>query len=314
MNRITIIKLIVCAVIVAAMTGGSAYLDAQTCSCAGAPVFNPLDYARTGKDKKWRFELTYKYHAINDLVEGSKKKFNDVDRRRISQTVFLETRYSFSPRLAVIANINFTGHQREVSFSSSSAVNTGGLGDSMLSLQYSPLLFSTESASELAIGGGVKFPTGRSNVKTIGIASEDMQPGTGSWDVVGWVYFSRKISLVKGMELFSGVSYRANGANKREYSFGNEFTAALGTKFLTKGFLDYSLYARYRWADSDQRFEGDIPNTGGNWVYLVPSLTFKISNAFGFRTRAEIPVYRKLNGSLQFTTTFSVSVSMFYEM
>jgi hypothetical protein len=122
------------------------------------------------------------------------------------------------------------------------------------------------------------------------------------------------MSFIEGLELFTGASVRFNGANKRDYKFGNDITAALGARFLTKGLLDFSLYGRYRWAGSDQRFKGDIPNTGGNWVYVVPSVTFKLSKDFGFKTQAEIPVYRKLNGSLQFTTTILVSVSMYYEI
>lgn len=305
------IKLII---IVLAVLGFQSYLGAQTCSCAGAPVFNPLEYSTTREGKKWHFELTYKYHVINDLVDGSQQIGNDIHRHRTSRSVFFETRYSVSPKWTLIANMNFTRHARDVGISSSSGVSTNGLGDGMLSIQYTPVRFSVKSKTELSIGGGVKIPTGRSNVTAIGIASEDMQPGTGSWDGVAWAFVSRKLTFVRGLELFTGASYRFNGSNKRDYHFGNEIIAALGTKLRTRGLLDYSLYARYRWTDSDQRFKGDIPNTGGNWIYLVPSVILKASKDFGLKTQVELPLYRKLNGSLQFTTTILVSVSMYYEI
>ncbi len=78
--------------------------------------------------------------------------------------------------------------------------------------------------------------------------------------------------------------------------------------------MNYSLYGRYRRANSDKRFKGDIPNTGGQWIYLVPAVTVRIARDIGFKTEVEIPVYRKLNGIRQFTSTFLISISLFYEI
>lgn len=290
------------------------HLNAQTCSCAGAPVFNPLEYDSMQEGKKWRFELSYKYHAINDLVEGSQQVNDTTDRHRSAQSVFLEVRYALTKRFSLIGLLNFTGHRRDVGISSSPAVTTQGLGDSMLAIQYSPILFSDGKKLEFSVGGGVKLPTGQSNLRNTGIAAEDMQPGTGSWDFMGWVYASHRVSFIRGLELFAGASFRYNGENDREYKFGNEIISAFGTRLKTRGFLDYSLYARYRWADSDQRFNGDVPNTGGNWIYIVPGVTFKIADSMGIKTEIEIPIYRKLNGFRQFTSTMQLSFSVFYEI
>jgi hypothetical protein len=245
-------------------------------------------------------------------VEGSDKIIDDTDRARTAQSVFFETRYALSRRVTLIGLLNFTGHNRDVGISSSSAVSTQGLGDSMLSIQYTPLHYVDGKNTGIAVGGGVKAPTGRSNVVLTGIAAEDMQPGTGSWDFVVWGYAARQIS--HSLELFTGASFRFNGANDRDYKFGREIISALGARLKTRGLLDYSFYARYRWADSDQRFGGDVPNTGGNWVYLVPGLTLKVAKSMGFKTEVEIPIYRKLNGFRQFTSTLLLSLSMYYEI
>jgi hypothetical protein len=292
----------------------TAELWGQTCSCAGAPVFNPLEYTTMDKDKHWHFQLTYKYHAINSLVEGTKEITDDTDRTRTAQSIFFETRYKLSRRLSVAALLNFTGHSREVGISGSGGVNTQGLGDSMLSIRYSPLNYSDGKSLEFSVGGGLKMPTGRDNVQLIGVAAEDMQPGTGSWDVVVWGYGSGKVSGFNDLELFAGASFRFNGANDRDYRFGREIISAFGARFFTPGLLDFGLYGRYRWADSDERFAGEVPNTGGQWVYLVPSFTIKAGKNFGVKTEIEIPVYRKLNGFRQFTSTFLLSLSLYYEI
>jgi hypothetical protein len=311
---INTLKKLTVLMVMTVLIGVGTYLEAQTCSCAGAPIFNPLEYSASTieKGKHWHFELTYKYHSINDLVEGSEKIIDDTDRTRTAQSVFFETRYALSSRITLIGLLNFTGHNRDVGISSASAVSTQGIGDSMLSIQYTPLHYVDGKNTEIAVGGGVKAPTGKSNVVLTGIAAEDMQPGTGSWDFVVWGYAARQIS--RSLELFTGASFRFNGANDRDYKFGREIISALGGRLKTRGLLDYSFYARYRWADSDQRFGGDVPNTGGNWVYLVPGLTLKVAKSMGFKTEVEIPIYRKLNGFRQFTSTLLLSLSMYYEI
>lgn len=289
-------------------------LSAQTCSCAGAPIANPLEYQDTASDKKWHFELSFKYHAINDLVQGSEKVTNDTDRRRSAQALFLETRYKLSHHITLISHFNFTGHSRNVGISSAGTTTTNGIGDSMLSVQYTPLRFSPDRRFELSIGGGLKMPTGKSEAQTLGLAPEDMQPGTGSWDAVAWLYVAAKLPAVQGLQLFGGAAVRFNGENDRDYRFGSDIIATAGAKKLTRGLLDYSLYLKYRRVESDQRFGGDIPNTGGQWLYLVPAVTIKAAKNFGFKTQVELPLYRKLNGALQFTTTLAVSASVWYEI
>ncbi|MCP5050603.1 MAG: transporter [bacterium] len=297
-------------------TGGLFSVNAwgQTCSCAGAPVFNPLDYSAMDENKQWHFQLMYKYHAINDLVEGTQTVHDDTDRKRIAQSVFLEIQYSLGRNISAVALLNFTGHKREVGISSSSGVDTRGLGDSMLSIQYTPFRDVGGKSPELSIGGGVKAPTGRDKVELTGVAAEDMQPGTGSWDVIGWGFLTKRFQFIRGLELFAGASFRVNGTNGRDYRFGNELISSFGARLKTRGLLDYSLHARYRWSDSDKRFGGNVPNTGGNWLYLVPQLTVKAGKNFGFKTEVELPVYRKLNGFRQFTSTFLLSLSVFYEI
>jgi hypothetical protein len=286
-------------------------LYSQTCSCAGTPLFDPIEYS-TLKDRKWRFELSYKYHAINDLVEGTEEVIDDTRRQRTSKSLLLDVRFALSRRLTLRSVFSLTRQGRDVGISTSPSVHTKGLGDGMVTMQYSPLYYSERSRTEVAVGAGVKIPIGESAAEIVGIAAEDMQPGTGSWDFVAWAYAGQIISSVRGLEFFAGLSTRLNGSNERGYSFGSEIISSAGARLQTGKLLDYSLYGRYRWADSDKRFDSEIPNTGGQWLYLVPSITVNISKSLGLKTEAEIPVYRKLNGFRQFTTSYLVSVSVIY--
>lgn len=284
---------------------------AQTCSCAAAPLFDPIEYS-TLKDRKWRFELSFKYHALNDLVEGTEKVVDDTDRIRTSQFFLFDVRYSLSRNVTLRTVLSLVRQYRDVGISSAPPVSTNGLGDSMLSIQYSPLHYSQTNHTEAALGAGIKLPVGHNDAKTIGVASEDMQPSTGSWDTLLWGYASHILPFGTGFEVFSGVSVRFNGTNARDYSFGNEVIASFGSRLQTKNSLGFAIYGRYRWADYDKRFDGNVPNTGGQWIYVVPSITMNIQRDWGIKAEVELPVYRKLNGYRQFTTTYLASVSVFY--
>jgi hypothetical protein len=284
---------------------------AQTCSCAAASLFDPIEYS-TLKDRKWRFELSFKYHVLNDLVEGTEKVVDDTDRIRTSQFFLFDVRYSLSRKVTLRTVFSLARQYRDVGISSALPVSTNGLGDSMLSIQYSPIHYSQTNRTEVALGGGIKLPVGHNNAKTIGTASEDMQPGTGSWDTLLWGYASHILPFGTGFEIFGGVSARFNGTNERDYSFGDEIIASLGTRLQTKNNLGLAIYGRYRWADYDKRFDGNVPNTGGQWIYIVPSITVNIQRNWGIKAVVELPVYRKLNGFRQFTTTYLASVSVFY--
>jgi hypothetical protein len=301
------------AVILMIFSGSQLYLNSQTCSCAATPLFNPLEYS-TLKNRKWHFAIAYKYHAINDLVEGSKKIEDDTKRRRNSQALLLDIRYALFRSFTLRAVFSSARHEREVGISTALPVSTQGLGDGMLAIQYTPVYYSDRNRTEVSIGGGVKIPLGQSEAKIIGIASEDMQPGTGSWDGIAWVYVTRLVPLLSGLEIFTGIAARFNGSNNRSYRFGNEIIYSFGAKLHTKKIMNFSLYGRYRWANSDQRFKGDVPNTGGQWIYLVPAVTVRITRDIGFKTEGEIPVYRKLKGYRQFSSTFLISISFFYEI
>ncbi len=287
-------------------------LHSQTCSCASAPLFNPVDYS-FGQNKAWRLELAFKYHTMNDLVEGSHQVIDDTQRKREQQSLLLDIRYALSSHLYLRAAFSLVRQYRDVGISFSSPVSTQGGGDTLFSLQYVPFAYSSADSWALSLGVGIKAPTGKSDAKIVGLASEDMQPGTGSWDWMFWSVGARNFPVAAGLEIFAGLSVRFNGENSREYQFGHEVTASLGSRIHFPSRLSGSVYFRYRQAGNDKRFGADVPNTGGHWIFLVPGLTQSLWGDLGIKLGAEIPLYRKVNGFRQFTSTFLGTVSLFYE-
>ncbi len=81
---------------------GSLY--AQTCSCAATPLFSPIEFSSL-QGKKWHFELSYKYHALNDLVEGRQRVVDDTERSRTAQSVLFDARFALEKFPFVVSSV-----------------------------------------------------------------------------------------------------------------------------------------------------------------------------------------------------------------
>jgi hypothetical protein len=133
--------MLVGAILLISITG---LLDTQTCSCAATPLFTALDTS-VSLNKTWRIELAFKYHAINDLVQGTEKVADDTPRRRRQQSILLDIRYALSSRLTLRGVFSGVRQFRDVGISLAPSVSTQGLGDSMISLQYNPVVFTARN-------------------------------------------------------------------------------------------------------------------------------------------------------------------------
>ena len=293
----------------------SGQLNAQACCSAGVPLLGSLELPAMPAGH-WQFALTYEMNALRDVIDES-KKLDDNLRQRTVHSMLLETSVGLSPRWSTSALISFIQQNRTIDspvpFAAADVLNVGGIGDAVLLLKYNLLPLNIAQQRELSIGFGPKAPLGQHDVRTDQgiLLPADMQPGSGAWDAVLWAYFYKGFLPKTRFSLFGNVSARFTGENDLDYKFGNEFITTISTGYRTDGLLDFSLAARYRFVNPDQRYREDIANTGGHWLMLMPSINLKLADAWTMRMAARVPVYRRLNGT-QLTTSYRFSVSMNY--
>ncbi|MCB9194715.1 MAG: hypothetical protein H6600_07570 [Flavobacteriales bacterium] len=99
-----------------------------------------------------------------------------------------------------------------------------GIGDVTILQNY--MLFNTKNYSDsikfkhrLSVGAGLKFPTGSIDVvRSKGIPNIDLQPGTGSWDVL---FSTTYIGMYEKVGLMANANYKLNGTNKDHFQYGN---------------------------------------------------------------------------------------------
>jgi len=295
---------------------------AQACCSSGTPLLSTMELPGTPAGQ-WQFAVTYNYNYLDDVVAGT-QQLGDSQRRRISQSILLEISYGLTSRLSVSTMI--TGIQQERRVRSALPGTSGertrarGIGDGIVLLKYTLHPQTIQDQRELSVGVGPKIPLGSSQLKNNNILlPADLQPGSGAWDMVFWAYGFKGFVPRSPISLFSTITFRLTGTNERfgtgngGYSFGDEFQASIGAGYRTDTPFDASFLIRYRTTKRD-RFDGDyVPNTGGHWIYAVPSLNIKLFDAIQMRIEGQIPVYRNLNGT-QLTTTFTSSFSIFYTL
>lgn len=290
----------------------------QTCSCAGAPLISSQSTGASSAGNLL-FGITYEYHDISSLYNGN-NRLEDQTVTRATQSVLLEANYGITDQLSVSGTFSYVDKDRTTGLhlpSGSTTVNTNGPGDGMFLLRYVIHQQTIWRQYHIAVGAGAKAPLGATSLKRNGFAmNADMQPGTGAWDGVLWSHLSTGFLPHTTLNLFLINTYRQTGANDRftegdSYRFGNELVSNLGLTNQLAGNLSYMLTLRYRSTSSDQLNGGNLPNTGGRWFSVVPSLNYPVSKMVSMRLAGRIPVYQHLNGT-QPTTSFAVSGSLFF--
>jgi len=262
----------------------------------------------TPGDGKWFLAATYEYHDASELVSGSSTVPDQTGRDRTSQAFVVELsrglgeKFSFS---ALLAGVN---HERKVG---GIRDDVTGLGDAIVMLKYSPTTISLYSRNALSFGVGAQLPIGENDASSDGVVlAEDLQPSTGAYAGMFWAYAARALNESKGARVYASATHTHNGENDRDYQFGHSTTASLGASYQTQSPWGFNLELLFRHAERDQRAGVDIPNTGGEWLDIVPAVQYHINDSVALRASGKIPLSRDLNDQLQFTTKYSVRLTL----
>ena len=288
------------------------YLAAQTCSCGAPPLLGFIDGGP--KDRgSWQLAWEYEYNDISNLVNSTRPLTPD-DRQQTSQSGVLKVSYGINRIFSVTVMLNMILKERDVT----DLLRVRGVGDGLVILQANLTPGYNYPQRELVVGVGIKAPIGRADLKRNEVLiSADMQPSSGAWDGIFTGYASSEVLMPRPVRVFISTSYRLTGSYLRfpstnqRYQFGDEFVASLGAGYTLGPRLGLTLMGRFR-SSGASRFSGAlIPNTGGQWYYLVPGIHLALPNGVNLGIGGQLPLYQKLNG-LQLTTKFSISMSVFY--
>ena len=291
----------------------------QTCCSGGVPLSGNIGFtgAETGT---LQAELSYDLNYLVTLKDGS-EVYEGNSRRRITQSLLLKSGYSISRWLAVDALFSYVFQERRVSvLDQTFRVSTRGVGDAVILPKFT-LSNITTNGNEIQLGLGLKVPLGRTDLKDErGITlNADLQPGSGSWDMITWTYYARQFMSRPSMVVSARILVRFNGMNRgylgsQTYQFGQsgQVYLSLGDQLVigNKIFAP-SLSLRFRGAAADRINGQDLENTGGQWINVIPALSWHITQNTILHLVPEIPLYSKVNG-IQLTPSFRMQMGIYY--
>ena len=291
----------------------------QTCCSGGVPLSGNIGFQGAASGTL-QMEFSYDLNFLATLKTGA-EIYEDGTRQRTTHSFLVKTGYSINRWFAIDALFSYVLQGRKISFNDQiDQVNTHGLGDAVLMAKF-VLSNISDSGSELQLGIGPKLPLGRTDLtNNLDITlNADMQPGSGSWDLITWAYFARQFVKRPTMVASARVVGRINGMNReylgsQTYSFGSsvQFYLGIGDQVVWGNrILSPSLSVRYRYAAGDRINDQELDNTGGQWINVLPALSWHFSPRSILHFVPEIPLYSNVGGT-QLTPTFRMQVGLYH--
>ena len=189
-----------------------------------------------------------------------------------------------------------------------STLNPDGLTDLWLSGKYR---FYRGPLGQFAVFGGVKFPTGRFDVKNS--AGERVEPsataGSGSYDGMLGLAYSR--FLTSRITLDSSVQYTLR-TEAEHFRLGDRIDAGLAFAYRITGdiqaFPQVHAFAEANVRSLFKSQEDGVSdsNTGGTALFLTPGVRVFFTRNIAFTVSAPLPAAQDLNGE-QLKTSFKVN-------
>ena len=270
--------------------------------------------------EKGKYGVILKYETVKEshLYKGSEKvDFTRPEKgakpgkkcsERSTQKVMLTLRAGLFENMDARLVIPYLHKEMQRKSFKKNFVNTNeGLGDLKLIGRYSLLSQRKKDPLNLAVGLGLKIPTGKTDREN---SDGDclpgyLQPGSGSWDPI----FEVGAHKVFGRSMISShLMYQLSTEGK----LGEQ-------KFEKPDVFSYNaayIYALTKVLDAQIELNGKVKgkaklegisqdNTGGHMVHLTPGLHIKFYRGMHFGASISLPVYRNLNGT-QLSEEYSV--------
>lgn len=293
----------------------------QSCCSGGVPISNNLGLP-VADNKTIQIAVSYDLNILNTLKDGS-TKLNDDARRRLTHSILFQSGYVISKKWSTELFLSWIRQERIINqFGNTSKTTAQGFGDAVILVKYKLLSNNTKRINWL-IGAGPKIPTGPSDRRDKNeiALNADLQPGSGSWDVITWTQISKNSKARPSLTYSGTSSFSLKGKNKnylgsQVYQFGNELIAIAGIadQFVTRKFLwGASLQTMYRYAFQDKNDGEQTPGTGGQWIFIRPGLTVKPGKTFAINVSASIPAYSWVRDT-QLTPTVRYNTGFYYEI
>ena len=263
------------------------------------------------------------FNFLRTLKAGSETLDDDL-RLRTTQSYILRAAHTWHPRWTAEVFLPVIRQTRRISSLIGGGADreaTFGIGDPVALLIYKV----TDKEVTWRVGLGPQIPLGsttQTNQRGLFLV-EDLQPGSGAWDVIAISSIEMPLSKRPSALLYANTVFSLTGRNNnarqglQTYQFGNDIQAILGYSdqvILGKTILQPGISFRYRHAAPDRVDSSDLPGTGGDFVFTRLSNAIPIGQkGSSINLNVEFPLWTRVNQT-QLAPTIILNIGWFYRI
>jgi hypothetical protein len=277
----------------------------------------------TLKPGKLAVELRTDYTEFEDLssaqIEAKAAKAGDFDLLDRSFLSTISLSYGVVENFQVGLTLGYYDavNAREAEFDAGSGdtefvtFDPDGLTDLWLTGKYR---FYRGPAGSLAAFGGVKFPTGKFDVKNS--AGERVEPsataGSGSYDGMLGLAYSRFLTSRVTFDTSGQYTLRTEADN---FKLGDRIDGGIAFAYRftedIQHFPQFSAFAEanVRYLFKSEEDEEQDENTGGTVLFITPGVRVGFSKSLSLTAASPLPVVQDLNGT-QLKTSYKVNIGL----
>jgi hypothetical protein len=309
----------------------SVSLTAQTCCSGGVPLASNLGLP-SGKKGDFQVGLSYDLNRLRRLYTGA-EAFDATSRTRNTQTILLEVSYALTDRISLDAVVPYIQQERIIRRAQVTTDQTSGVGDAVALARYQWIPAVAEKNWEWSSGLGIKLANGASDrANDFGFTfNADLQPGSNAVDFILWNQFRHQPGFRPSMSLFLTTVHRRRGVNDdylpvtnqvtgerraQTYQFGTETQLSMGVTdqlFLFGQIVSPGLSLLYRRAAADRTNGIVTPSTGGDFLFLQPTVSLTPGGRVSWQLALDLPVYTKVIGT-QVAPTFRLNTGILFSL
>lgn len=236
-------------------------------------------------------------------------------------TLELRGNYYFREKWKTTLILPFVSNRQQVGSWDRYTVN--GLGDPILMESYQIYNTKRDTSSKsfsqrLTAGLGIKIPLGKTDIRfNHGTPNLDLQPGSGSWDGLGYIAYMMKWKFLGAN---ANVNAKFNGKDKLNYQYGRVYniTANLFTDLNVKSVTVRFLAGLYLERAKMDRTIGTVgepsyihKNTGGTILFANTGIQI-FTDRFLLFGEYQPVVKSNLNGFSQLLTLNKLNIGLTY--
>ena len=277
-------------------------LLAQTCCSGGVPVSSNLGFDQ-GSQGLLQLSIGADFNKLATLYDGS-TSLKDELRLRTTQSYIARAAYNINDRFGIEGFLPLVRQTRAIQTNGGAEdiEATFGIGDPIVMLYYDVV----QSPLNLRVAAGPQIPLGSyTEQSSRGLTLlEDLQPGSGAWDLVFMTSLQYQSIKRPTMSLYLNGILSITGANKNSrnglqtYEFGDDIQLIAGLNDQTLLFgrvVNPGISMRYRKAQRDKINNMDGTGTGGEWLFGRLSLGIEFIKQSLLTFNYELPVYTFVN-------------------